>query len=66
MQKSKNQGKFYTLGPLSDHFKVPSAGLAQASMSWHIFSCRTAKEEYKPDENDLFLPMNHLKDGEGT
>lgn len=30
-----------------------------------IFSCRTAKDEHKPDENDLFLPMNHLKDSEG-
>lgn len=37
-----------------------------ARAGWHIFSCRTAKDEYKPDENDLFLPMNHLKDGEGT
>ncbi|XP_075878642.1 hemicentin-2 isoform X3 [Nelusetta ayraudi] len=28
-------------------------------------ACRKpAKDEYKPDENDLFLPMNHLKDGE--
>lgn len=45
---------------------ILSPYLVQASMSWHIFSCRTAKDEYKPDENDLFLPMNHLKDGEGT
>lgn len=34
-------------------------------MTLLIFSYHTAKDENKPDENDLFLPMNHLKDSEG-
>lgn len=32
----------------------------------YLMSCHKVKEEYKPEEADLFLRMGALKDSDGT